>query len=54
MALTERAPRPADSVDNFYQNQVQVDVELVKQEKSFKNWKKAKNYGTPMTPAILQ
>ena len=54
MIVTERAPNPADGVDNFYANQVQVDVELVNYEKTFKSWKKAKTGGMAMTPAILE
>lgn len=48
MAMTERAPRPADGSEK---QSIQVDVELVNQDKSFKNWKKAKNGGGPCTPS---
>lgn len=49
MAMTERAPRPADATDK---GNVQVEVELANQDKSFKNWKKAKYDGTSHTPSV--
>ena len=58
-ACTERAPRPADAVseNKLHQQSIQVDIELVNNytnnpDKSFKNWKKAKNGGVagPCTP----
>ena len=55
---TERAPRPADGDIEYtpqsnYSNFVSVDVDLIGGEKSFLNWKKAKNSTAPMTPAAI-